>query len=225
MAVKPTTRGSGFKALVGDRCRHARDDRTNDLRWVGALYPQLRREREPVGERRNRNVLHVVRLYEVPPVQGGTRASELHQGQRPTRRGADGELRRITRRMHDRDRIVGDRLREVDLLDGRLKLEQRLTVADRVELDALAPASRPREQQLALLGRVKVTQRDAHEKTVELGFRQWVRAFVFDWVLGGEDKERRREQTGLALERHLSFLHRLEQRRLGLRRRTSSEAR
>src|SRR5262245_28606252 len=164
-AVKPTTRGSGFKALVGDRCRHAGDDRTNDLRRVGALYPQLWRERQPVGECRNRNALHVVRLYEVTPVQGGPSTSELHQGQRPTRRGADGQLRRITRRTDDRDRIVGNRLREVDLLDGRLKLEQRLTVADRVELYALAPASRPREQEVALVGRVKVTQRDAHEKT------------------------------------------------------------
>src|SRR5262245_59891194 len=128
-AVKPTTRGSGFKALVGDRCRHARDDRTNDLRWVGALYPQLGRERQPVGECRNRNVLHVVRLYEVAPVQRGSSTSELHQGQRATRGGADRQLRRITRRTHDRYRIVGNRLREVDLLDGRLKLEQRLAVA------------------------------------------------------------------------------------------------
>ena len=118
MAVKPTTRGSGFKArsrrrLVPPRSRRSR----RRARQGRCADPQLRRERQPVGECRNCDLLHVVGLHEVASVQGRASATELHQGERSARRGTNGQLGRVPRRMHERNRIGGDRLRKVDLFN------------------------------------------------------------------------------------------------------------
>ena len=47
-------------------------------------------------------------------------------------------------------------------------------------------------------------------------FGQGVRAFLFDRVLCGEDEERLGQRVPLAADRHLTLLHRLQERRLRL---------
>ena len=49
-----------------------------------------------------------------------------------------------------------------------------------------------------------------------LRFGQGVRAFLFDRVLCGEDEERLGQRVPLAADRHLTLLHRLQERRLRL---------
>ena len=57
---------------------------------------------------------------------------------------------------------------------------------------------------------------DEKHEAVELRFGQRVGAFLFDRVLGREDKKGRGERIGFAKDGDLVFLHRLEHGRLGL---------
>src|SRR5690606_16180368 len=61
---------------------------------------------------------------------------------------------------------------------------------------------------------------DLQQESVELCLRQRIRTLVLDRILRGKDGEQRPERPGLAIYGHLSLLHRLQQRRLRLRRRT-----
>ncbi len=70
-----------------------------------------------------------------------------------------------------------------------------------------------------LVGHGRVADVELHEESVELGLRQRVGALVLDRVLGRDDEERLRERVADTVDAHLAFLHRLEQRGLGLRRR------
>ena len=70
-----------------------------------------------------------------------------------------------------------------------------------------------------LLEHARVAERGAEQEAVELRLRQRERALVLDRVLGREQEERARQLAGLAVDRHLALGHRLEQRRLRLRRR------
>ena len=60
---------------------------------------------------------------------------------------------------------------------------------------------------------------DVEHEAIELGFGQRIGAFELDRVLRREDEERLVERVGAALDRDAVLLHRLEQRRLGFRRR------
>ena len=71
---------------------------------------------------------------------------------------------------------------------------------------------------LHLRVRVRVTDAHAHQEPVELGLREGVRAFVLDRVLRRDDHERTLERIRVSVERDLTFLHRLEEGRLRLRR-------
>ena len=64
---------------------------------------------------------------------------------------------------------------------------------------------------------VRVAHRDPHEEPVELRLGQRIGAVELDRVLGGDHHERTRQPVGVHVDRDLALLHRLEQRRLGLR--------
>ena len=64
-----------------------------------------------------------------------------------------------------------------------------------------------------------VTDRQAHQEAIQLCFREWKSAFVFDRVLGSDDQERPGQEVGYAIGSHLLFLHGLEKRGLGTWRR------
>ena len=76
------------------------------------------------------------------------------------------------------------------------------------------------EQQCALGGPCRVAQREAHEETVQLRFRQGKGAAGTDRVLCGNHEERLRQRPGGPLDGHLALLHGLQQRALALRRGT-----
>src|SRR5437879_527723 len=61
---------------------------------------------------------------------------------------------------------------------------------------------------------------DLEHEAVDLRLRQRIRPFALDWVLRRQHQERVRQGEGLLADRHLPFLHRLQQRGLHLRRRT-----
>jgi hypothetical protein len=65
---------------------------------------------------------------------------------------------------------------------------------------------------------VRTGDEDVEHEAVELGLGQRVGALLLDRVLGGEDEERLRQRVGGPAGGDLVLLHRLEQRRLRLRR-------
>ncbi len=74
-------------------------------------------------------------------------------------------------------------------------------------------------QHLLLLLGGRVADLQLEEEPVELRLGQRVGALVLDRVLRGDHDERVGQRAGLALDRDLALLHRLEQRRLRLGRR------
>ena len=66
-------------------------------------------------------------------------------------------------------------------------------------------------------GVIGIAERRAHHEAVELGFRQPVRARLLDRVLRGEHEEGHTDLTRDAVDRDLSLLHDLQERRLRLR--------
>ncbi len=72
---------------------------------------------------------------------------------------------------------------------------------------------------LPLLFRRRVADVDLEQEAVPLGLGQRVDALVLDRVLRGHHQERVGQREGLAADRHVAFLHDLQQRRLHLRRR------
>src|SRR5665213_690889 len=63
-----------------------------------------------------------------------------------------------------------------------------------------------------------IADAQAHEKAVELAFRQRISALEFKRILRGQDEERRPERSGFTVERNLMFAHRFEKGRLRSRR-------
>src|SRR5205823_13765030 len=90
-------------------------------------------------------------------------------------------------------------------------VEHRLEVLERV----LRPAG---AEQLLLVRRVRIADRQLHQEAVELRFRQRVRTDVLDRVLRRDDEERIGQRQAVLLDRDHPLAHRLEQRRLRLRR-------
>ncbi len=70
-----------------------------------------------------------------------------------------------------------------------------------------------------LLGRGRIAHHDVEHEAIELGFGQRIGAFLLDRILGGQHEQRQLQRMAHAGDGDLRFLHRLEQRRLGARRR------
>ena len=75
-----------------------------------------------------------------------------------------------------------------------------------------------RDEDLFEHGTLDAGDVDLEHEAVELRFGQRIRAFELDRILRRQHEERRRQRPRLAERRHAPFLHRFEQRRLGLRR-------
>src|ERR1041385_7162315 len=70
-------------------------------------------------------------------------------------------------------------------------------------------------QNLALIYSTWIAHRKPHQKAIELRLRERKCAFVFNGILGRQYKKRARQITRDAIHRHLLFLHRLQESRLG----------
>ena len=107
--------------------------------------------------------------------------------------------------MHRRDRVGGRR--DVGRRRDRLEL---------VDAD-VAGALRLEDRDLGVAARVADPQ--AHQEPVELRLGQRIGALELDRVLRRDHEERARERVRVRVDGDLPLLHRLEQRRLRLRRR------
>ncbi len=62
----------------------------------------------------------------------------------------------------------------------------------------------------------RVVHDNLEEEAIALGFGQRISAFLFDWVLSGQDEERFGQSIRLATDRDFMLLHGFEQGGLGL---------
>ena len=122
-------------------------------------------------------------------------------------RGPDEIHRETIDRLGDRD-LPDEPLELHDLFGSRAGLNGRNVHARRVAVDdrdLLVPA--------------QVVEDDVEQESVELRLGQGIGAFEFDRILRREHEERPLDVVVVSAHRHREFLHGLEQRRLGLRRR------
>ena len=201
---------------VGTRLEHLPDD----VLGRDALHPQLRAEYEPVRERRHGDGLDVVRDDEVASLERGSTACELEEREAPARARAHRAARRGARRDHEVDAVFADALGDVHALDGTLHRQQRLAVDDRAQLGVVGRAVDATGEHVHLSLAARIPERRAQEEAVELRLGERIRPLVLDRVLRRDHEERRLEPMCRALDRRLALLHRLEERRLGLRRST-----
>ena len=67
---------------------------------------------------------------------------------------------------------------------------------------------------------VRISDIDLQQKAVELGFGQWIGAFLLEWILRREHMEGARKIVALSGNRYVTLLHCLQQGRLCARART-----
>ena len=106
----------------------------------------------------------------------------------------------------------------MDELDGSLHLEQCLAVDHLVQRQVVLAALDAAGQHLPLGVHARVAEARPEQEAVELSLGQRIRPLVLDRVLGCEDEERALQGPRDPVRRHLTLLHRLEQRGLRLRR-------
>jgi len=108
-----------------------------------------------------------------------------------------------------------------DALADRQAANQRLCghqVAGRQRLHGLGHVGAGSGDHDLALGRlVGIADVDLQQEAVELGFRQRIRAFLLERVLGRQHVERRGQVVTLAGHRDVALLHALQQCRLGAR--------
>ena len=120
-------------------------------------------------------------------------------------------------RPHDRQRVAQHRVGHRHAPHEPLERHQVGAGHRPVELRLEDRGGRADDLQLLVLGRV--VDDDVEHEAIELRFGQRIGAFELDRVLRREHVERLFELVGAALDGDAVFLHRLEQRRLRLRRR------
>ena len=107
---------------------------------------------------------------------------------------------------------------QVDLVHQCAKLEDGFEVADCFDFEQRF-RFRHALQDLVLFLERGILDHQLKHKPIDLCFRQFVCAFLFDGILRGEDEERQRQQHGFFPKRRLFLLHGFEQSALNLCRR------
>ena len=122
-----------------------------------------------------------------------------------------------TCRAHDVDDIAPDALGDVHGFQRVLHRDERCRRDDGFERDVVGAARDALLEHRPFGPGVGITDTGSEQEAIELRFGQRIGPLVLDRVLRGDHEERRGERVRDAVGGHLPFLHRLEQRGLGLR--------
>ena len=185
-----------------------------------ARAPQLRvgSEQQPVLEHRGEDPLDVVGDHEPAPEARGERPRRALQRERAARARAELQVGVMPGRGDEIDDVAAQLGCEVHRVHGDRGVGDVGRAHHRLEVvgvhRALALGLEDHELGLA----VRVAHRDPHQEPVELRLGQGIGALELDGVLGRDHHERPRQAVGVGVDGDLALLHRLEQRRLGLRR-------
>src|SRR3954467_5532274 len=228
----PASTSGGRGASVGMRALADRDrleQPRDDLIGVDAVGLRLEIEQDSVAQDRRRHRADVLRRRGAPPFEQRARLGPEHERLAGARTGAPfhpvtNRFGHAVRRPSRRPAGADDRERVVDHVRRRRNVADQMTHrfdvgggGDRPDCRFLV--ARRRRQDAVLLRRRRVVDDDVEHEAIELRFRQRVGAFLLDRVLRGEDEQRTLQFITDAVHRHLVLLHRLQQRRLRLRRR------
>ena len=173
----------------------------------------------PVLEHDRCERLHVVGDDVAATDARGQRARRALDRERAARARAEEQIAVMARRVGDVDDVPAHLGRDVQARDALRPRRDRRGVGDLVELLGRDVGVALRVEQRELGVAVGVADAQAHEEAVELGLGQGIGALELDRVLRRDHHERRRQRVGVPVDRDLALLHRLEQRRLRLRRR------
>src|SRR5881409_475587 len=189
-----------------------------DRRGPDAANPWIRLQDDTMGERGHRDRLHIVRGHEVPARDGGPSARHLQEGQGAPRARADIDLAVGPRRRDDVDHVPFDGGLDVDVLDRGLEGADLVGRCHGLDRRVVRPAFSASLEDLDFLLSRRVADVDLQQEPIDLGFRERIGALVLDRILRRDHEEGPVQRERLALQRRLAFLHRLEERGLGLRR-------
>src|SRR5213594_2879940 len=215
-AARPLDRGVRMSRHLGhgDLPEHVRQYRGGP----DASNPRIRLQDDPMGERRHRDRLDVVRRHEVPSRDCGSRARHLQEGERASWTRADIDLAVGPRRRDDVDHVPLDGGLDVDVLDRGLEGADLVGRCHGFDRRVVRPAFSASLEDLDFLLSRRVADVDLQQEPIDLGFRERIGALVLDRILRRDHEEGPVQRERLALQRRLAFLHRLEERGLGLRR-------
>ena len=153
------------------------------------------------------------------PSSAARQRASLRSASEPRGLAPTCDLRMLAGGRDEVDHVEPDGAVDVNAFDGSLHGQELVARARRCQHDLVGHPLAPALEHLPLVVARRIADPGPHQEAVELRLRQRVRALILDRVLGRDHEERRVEDAGLALDRHLALRHRLEQRRLGLRRR------
>src|ERR671935_1239998 len=223
------------RLLLGRRCERARFVRlgtrrrreTTSLELVDRLVPadaarlreEARPEVDPVQQHGNEQELDVLRQDEVASVQKRPSARDALEREAAAYRAADRDVLVLACRTHEIDDPPLQQLVDVHVLHRSPQLPHVTDVDYRLELSERMTVALLRDDPHLVRG-ARVAELRLDEEAVELRFRQRERPLELDRVLGRHQKEGIGDLARNAVDSHLSLGHRLEHRRLRLRRRT-----
>src|SRR5712692_2164153 len=135
--------------------------------------------------------------------------------------GADAERKLLTlaRAVDDLESVIVQAGVDLDVRDGVLHGENIADIRDRIEGIERIIANALAENFLFRFVR-GIAHLDAHQKAVELRFRQGISAMMLDGILRGDHEKRLRKRERFAVDGDLRFVHGFEKR--GLRARGGS---
>jgi hypothetical protein len=203
------------------RVRALRHAHTLERRAKHVVGGETLLDDDPVAEDVRRDLAHVLERHFRAAGEASVRLRGAREVHDPARAHAELHARQITRRAGQIDHVAADFLGKV----GRVELvprvveaddaEERPNLSEHVRRDALV-----REvEHLVLALRVRVLEHDLEEEAVELRLGELEHVTVLVRVLRRDHEERVGQLVALALDGHLTLLHRLEQRCLRARRR------
>ena len=119
----------------------------------------------------------------------------------------------IARRMNDVHQVVDERLVDVDRRDALLQLHHFLRLQHGLEMIERVLRAAGAEQFL-FVERIRISDRQLHQKPIELRFGQRIRSDMFDWILGRDHEEWIGKRQAPFFDADHALAHRLQQRRL-----------
>ncbi len=166
-----------------------------------------------MGQDVDRAVAHVLGNAEVPSLPKGCGLRRPAQRERAARRRAGGQVVVKACGFDEIEEVADEALVELDPRGPRLEPKQVCRREDRFE-SRQDLCVRVLHQYLSLAGAIGIADRQAHQESIQLAFRQRVRSVMLQRILGGDDEKGARERVGLAVDADRSIAHGLEQRRL-----------
>src|SRR5262245_38340586 len=191
--------------------------------WRDAFDLGLGAQQDAVAQGRVYYVAHVIWRHEIAPAHRGQGLARQQHGHRRARARAPEQARVFAGAPRQIQQVRLHSRFDSRVADHRAASRDDRRVVDRDEIHGFEPARvearLPIADDLQFVVETRAGDQNLEQEAVELRLGQRVGAFVFDRVFGGQHQEHRREAMAFAVDRHLPFLHRLEQRGLRLRRR------